>query len=238
VQPGNTCTVNVRFAPRKAEPRGADLVVANDAGADLHVSLTGTGVPPTDVGGFRTAAGCTDVALRWVRPNDPKLRGVRVIRNRTRMPRGPGDGTVVKHGPNGGIDDDPRTFRTYNYAVFAAYSSWDGQRIVYSEGVRARVRTQRVCKPRNGAEIRDLTPNVDWVPAPRARGYAFILQRSGNTILVRYPRRSEATIPKQWRYGGSTRSLQRGATYSFYVYAYTAKRPSGFLIGQTTWKNR
>ncbi|MDX6593198.1 MAG: trimeric autotransporter adhesin [Gaiellales bacterium] len=236
--PNETCTVNVRFVPKRAEPRGADLIVQNDAGADKHVALAGTGVPPDDVTGFKSASGCSDVAISWVRPTDSHLRGIVVVRNKSRTPRGPKDGTPVRHGKTGAVDTAPKTFTTYHYAVFAAYTTWDGAGKVYAKGVDARIRTGRVCRPRNGAETNDLTPRIDWVPWRDARSYAFILQRSGKTILLRYPKRSDYQVLRQWSYGGANRSLQHGATYSFYVYAYTAGRPGGFLIGQTTWKIR
>jgi hypothetical protein len=236
VAAGHFCTVNVRFVPKRPEPRGADLVVQNDVGADKRVALAGTGVPPDDVTGLKVATGCSDVAMRWVRPDGGSLRGVVVVRNKKRIPRGPKDGTAVPHSANGMIDTAPATFTTYNYAVFAAYTTWDGTSVVHSKGLTTRVRTGRVCRPRNGAETNDLTPLIDWVPAKGARRYAFILQRKGKTILLRYPTRSEYQVLRQWSYGGSVRSLQHGATYSFFVYAYTAARPAGILIGQTTWR--
>jgi hypothetical protein len=236
IAPDDTCTVNVRFTPMRAEPRGADLIVQNDAGPDKHVALTGTGIPPDDVIGLKTATGCSDVAMNWERPGDVHLRGIVVVRKKAGPPRGPNDGKEVRHRPTGVVDTDPAGFTTYHYAVFAAYTTWDGSGIVYSDGVAARLRTGRVCRPRNGAETNDLTPRIDWVPYRNARTYAFILQRKGKTILLRYPRKSDYQVLREWRYAGSNRSLQHGASYSFFVYAYTPRRPGGFLIGSTTWK--
>jgi len=161
-----------------------------------------------------------------------------VIRNKKRVPRGPKDGAEVKHTPTGAIDTKPATFTTYHYAVFAAYDTWDRKSIVYSRGVSARVRTGRVCRPRNGAETNDLTPNIDWVPYRGAYAYGFRLQRKGRNLLVRTLRKSEFQVKSSWTYNGRVQRLQHGATYTFFVYAYTLKRQRGFAIGQTTWKIR
>ena len=69
IAPGGTCTVNVRFAPRKLGGRLATLVVANDAGPDLSVGLGGNGVAPADASNLRSATSCESVRLTW-RPPD------------------------------------------------------------------------------------------------------------------------------------------------------------------------
>jgi hypothetical protein len=95
-----------------------------------------------------------------------------------------------------------------------------------------------VCRPRNGSLIGDRSPPVDWTAYPHARYYAYILQRFGHTILIRYPKRSETTLPSSWRFNGQSKSIQSGGTYSFYLYAYTRGRPNGFLVGQTVFTER
>jgi hypothetical protein len=92
--------------------------------------------------------------------------------------------------------------------------------------------------PRNGSLISDLSPPVDWTPYPGARYYAYILQRFGHTILVRYPKHSQTTLPSSWTINGQSKSIEHGATYTLYLYAYTSGRPNGFLIGQTTFTER
>jgi hypothetical protein len=59
-----------------------------------------------------------------------------------------------------------------------------------------------------------------------------LLQKSGRTILVKFPSSNAYQFPSSWSYAGHTHALQRGGVYFLYVYAYTASRPSGFLIGQ------
>jgi hypothetical protein len=100
------------------------------------------------------------------------------------------------------------------------------------------LRTGRICRPRNGSLIADLSPTVDWTRYGGARYYAFILQRFGHTILVRYPRRSYTHLPSSWKFNGQAKAIQRGGVYSFYLYAYTATRPRGFLIGRTIFTER
>jgi len=238
IAPNTSCTVNVRFAPRSSGQRIATLAVASDAGATLDVALTGRGVPPPDVTNERAAAGCTDVRISWVNPDAPGLKKVVLVRNGKRYPRSPGDGTIIRHTRATVLDTAPRQFHVYYYALFAVYTSYDKSHTVVSHGVDMRARLGRICSPRNGSLVSDLTPLVDWTGYPKTRSYAFILQHSGHTILVRYPRKSEYQFASSWRYAGSSHSLAHRQTYVFYLYAYTARHPGGLLIGHATWTER
>jgi hypothetical protein len=161
-----------------------------------------------------------------------------VVRGRRHYPTSVNDGVIVKHSGPSAVDSGPRQFHTYRYTVFSRYGSYNGEKVFYSAGMHAKIHTGRICKPRNGGLIGDLTPTVDWTGYTGARSYAFILQRSGKTIWVHYVKRSRFGIPHSWRYGGATRGLAHGSTYSFYLYAYTRHRPNGVTIGQTTWSER
>ncbi len=145
---------------------------------------------------------------------------------------------IVKHTAgavtNVGLDQ----FHTYFYALFAVYTSFDHSHLVFSAASSAAVHTGRICMPRNGSLIADLSPAVDWTPYPGARYYAYILQRFGHTILVRYPKHSQTTLPSSWTINGQSKSIQHGGVYSFYLYAYTRGRPRGFLVGQTVFTER
>jgi hypothetical protein len=59
-----------------------------------------------------------------------------------------------------------------------------------------------------------------------------LLQQNGKTIQVVFPPGLSYQFPASWSYGGSTHSFQKGQTYFVYLYAYTAAKPDGFLIGQ------
>jgi len=238
IAPGATCTVNVRFGPVKTGNRIANLIVHNNAGPDQKVSLTGHGVAPADVANSRGAAGCTDARFTWADPDGAGFASVRLVRNGRRFPRSPGDGASVRHRPGVALDTAPRQFHTYYYTLFAMYRSWDGKRMVPARGIDIRIRTGRVCTPRNNSLIADLTPKVDWVAYPHTRSYAFILQRGGTTIDVRYVAKSSYSIPRSWRYNHSTHSLVRGGDYTFYLYAYTRAHPRGVSIGQTRFTER
>ena len=238
IAPGDPCTVNVRFAPTQPGARVATLLVRNDAGGSastLDVALTGTGVRPASVTALRVATGCTDVRLTWRNPNAVGFVRVQVVRNSAHTPKGPFDGVIVKHIAGALTDTGLDQFQSYHYALYAVYTSFDHSRLVFSAAVPAAVRTGRICRPRNGSLISDLSPAVDWTAYPGARYYAYILQRFGHTILVRYPRRSQTTVPSSWTFNGQSKSIQHGGVYSFYLYAYTSGRPRGFLIGQTVF---
>jgi hypothetical protein len=239
---GGTCTVKVRFAPNLVGARLANLRIQNDAGGaphTLNVALTGTGVNPASVTKLRAAAGCTDARLTWRNPDATGFLGVRVVRNPDHSPRGPFDGVIIKHTSasavtNTGLDQ----FHRYYYALYAVYTTFDHSHHVYSAASAAVIRTGRICTPRNGSLISDLSPAVDWTSVRGAHYYAYILQRLGHTILVRYPKRSHTTLPSSWKFDGQSRSMRHGGVYSFYLYAYTTGRPRGFLIGQTVFTER
>ena len=238
IAPSGTCRVNVRFAPRKLGGRLATLVVANDAGPDLSVGLGGNGVAPADASNLRAATSCESVRLTWRAPDASGFSSVVLVRNSKRYPRNPGDGARVKHRTGLANDTAPRQFHTYRYTLFAMYHSWDHSRTYHSPGLRVKVHLGRICQPRDGGLISDLTPKVDWTSYSGARSYAFILQRGSSTLLVRYPRRSFYQFARSWTYNHARHSLARGATYHFYLYAYTRTHRNGVIIGHTTWTER
>jgi hypothetical protein len=238
IAPSGTCRVNVRFAPRKLGGRLATLVVANDAGPDLSVGLGGNGVAPADASNLRAATSCESVRLTWRAPDASGFSSVVLVRNSKRYPRNPGDGARVKHRTGLANDTAPRQFHTYRYTLFAMYHSWDHSRTYHSPGLRVKVHLGRICQPRDGGLISDLTPKVDWTSYAAARSYAFILQRGSSTLLVRYPRRSFYQFARSWTYNHARHSLARGATYHFYLYAYTRTHRNGVIIGHTTWTER
>jgi len=238
---GDTCTVNVRFAPARLGTRAATLFVVSDAGGSastLSVALTGVGVRPPPVTALRGAAGCTDTRISWANPDAPRFIGVQVVRNFAHVPRGPFDGVILRHTPGALADSGLRQFHTYYYAAYAVFMAFDHSRRVYSAAGIEKLHTGRICRPRNGSLIANLSPTVDWTSYPNARSYAYILQRLGRTILVRYPKLSQATLPSSWTFNGQSKSMQHGGVYSFYLYAYTAARPRGFLIGATVFTER
>jgi len=238
ITPGGTCRVNVRFAPRKLGGRLATLVVANDAGPDLSVGLGGNGVAPADASNLRAATSCESVRLTWRAPDAAGFSSMVLVRNSKRYPRNPGDGARVKHRTGLANDTAPRQFHTYRYTLFAMYRSWDHSRTYHSPGLRVKVHLGRICQPRDGGLISDLTPKVDWTSYSGARSYAFILQRGSSTLLVRYPRRSFYQFARTWTYNHARHSLARGSTYHFYLYAYTRTHRNGVIIGHTTWTER
>jgi hypothetical protein len=52
---------------------------------------------------------------------------------------------------------------------------------------------------------------------------------------VHYVARSDFQIPSSWTYQRQRRQLARGGSYTFYLYAYTLRRPNGLAIGHSTW---
>jgi hypothetical protein len=238
IAPGATCRVNVRFAPSRVGGRLATLVVANDAGPNLSVGLGGNGVSPADAGNLRSATSCESVRLTWRRPDAGGFSHMVLVRNARRYPRNPEDGASVKHRAGLANDKAPRQFHTYRYTLFAIYRSYNHSRSFRSPGLHIKVHLGRICQPRDGGSIRDLTPKVDWTKYTGTRSYAFILQHGSSTLLVRYPHKSFYQFARTWTYHHARHSLARGATYHFYLYAYTRTHRNGVIIGHTTWTER
>jgi hypothetical protein len=238
IAPGGTCRVNVRFAPRRLGGRLATLVVANDAGPNLRVGLGGNGVAPADASNLRSSTSCESVRLTWRPPDAGGFRNMVLVRKASRYPRNPEDGAIVKHQSGLANDTAPRQFHTYRYRLFAMYRSYDHSHSYRSPGLRVKVHLGRICQPRDGGVISDLTPKVDWTKYSGTRSYAFILQRGSSTLLVRYPRKSFYQFARSWTYNHARHSLARGSTYHFYLYAYTRTHRNGVIIGHTTWTER
>jgi hypothetical protein len=178
------------------------------------------------------------VRLTWRAPDAGGFSGIVLVRNASRYPRNPDDGAKVKHQVGVANDTAPRQFRTYRYTLFAMYRSYDHTRSYWSPGLRAKVHLGRICQPRDGGLISDLTPKVDWTKYTGTTSYAFILQRGSSTLLVRYPRKSLYQFARSWTYRHARHSLARGGTYHFYLYAYTRTHRNGVIIGHTTWTER
>ncbi|HEV8450981.1 MAG TPA: choice-of-anchor D domain-containing protein [Gaiellales bacterium] len=238
IAPGSTCMVNVRFAPKRLGGRLATLVVANDAGPKLRVGLGGNGRAPADASNLRSATSCESVRLTWHQPDAAGFSHMVLVRKATRYPRNPEDGVQIKHRIGVANDTAPRQFHTYRYTLFAIYRSYNHSHTYRSPGLRIKVHLGRICQPRDGGTISDLTPKVDWTKYTGTTSYAFILQRGSTTLLVRYPRKSFFQFSRTWTYRHARHSLAKGGTYHFYLYAYTHRHRNGVIIGHTTWTER
>ena len=77
-----------------------------------------------------------------------------------------------------------------------------------------------------------------WLSRRRRSRYAIRVVRDSTTILGRYPKQTSFQFSSSWSWDGQRRSLQRGADYYVYVYAYTKGFPNGRWIGQTHFRIR
>jgi hypothetical protein len=242
LQPNATCTVHVRFTPSAVGRRTAVLSVRDTGTVAPHthqVTLTGRATAPNNPKNVRGTVGCRSSTITWVSPTATRFASTVVVRNHTRYPRNPGDGTVVVHGAGVAHDRGLKHFTSYYYRVFAKYHSLThaGQ-VNYSKGVRLREHTGEICTPQNGARMRNLRPKFTWLRHPTQNGYAFVLQRGKQTIWINYTRKTAWQMPSSWRYRRSTHHLARGRSYTFYLYAYPASHPKGIFIGKTTFSER
>jgi hypothetical protein len=213
-------------------------VFAVDASGNASSARSTHSTVPPNVRGVTAAAGCTRARIAWRNPSSSLLVRVRVVRNAHRAPRDPGDGRLRQHRPRSLLDKRLHHHTRYSYRLYTIYrSSNPRQRLVYSTGTVVRVRTGNVCAPLNGGSA-GRRPKLRWQPHHGARRYAIRVSRRGRTLLLRYPFHASYRVPASWRQGGHRRSLQRGNAYQLFVYAYTARRPQGVLIAQSTFHVR
>jgi hypothetical protein len=242
LQPNGACTIRVTFTPSAAGRRTAVLAVRDAGTAAPHthqVTLTGRSTAPKNPKSVRATAGCGAATVTWVSPTATRFASTIVVRNHTRYPRNPGDGTVVAHGSGVARDGGLKHFSNYYYRVFAKYHSLTHKgQVNYSKGVRLRAHTGQICTPQNGSRLRNLRPKITWLRHPTRNGYAFVLQRGKQTIWINYTRKTSWRMPASWRFHSSTHRLGRGRTYTFYLYAYPAAHPKGIFIGKVSFRER
>jgi hypothetical protein len=230
---GGTCFVNVTFTPSSAGGRVADLLIPNN-GPNAAVPLSGTGLWPPSPTSLNLALGCNSAKLNWRLPAGMHLfLYTQVVRNASHMPTSPTDGTVLPR-TSGSVMDQPLAhYHSFYYAVYSVFGSTNGEAKHFSRPTKASGHTGTICAPRNHGITVDLTPLASWLPYGAGAKYSVLLQRSGHTILVRFPSGASYQFPSKWTYGGGTHAFARGGVYFLYVYAYTTARPKGFLIGQS-----
>ena len=239
VAPGATCTVQITFRPVQIAPKSAALHIPSNAAATANVALLGASLAPPSVRGVHGASGCTKANIGWTTPTPTRYVKVLVVRNRSRVPRTPADGTVLTHGAGALNDAGLQVASTYHYSLFTVTNAYDNpSRLIYAKPTSITLKAGRVCTPMNGGKTSDLTPLIDWVAFGKGSSYSLRLtSAAGKTIQVRYTSRTttQYQVPSQWQYGGSSHKLVRGQTYTVYVYAYNAQYPVGRWIGQSKW---
>jgi len=242
LQPNGTCTIHVSFTPSAAGRRTAVLSVTDNGAVSPHthqVTLTGTATAPKNPKSVRGTVGCSAVTVTWVPNTATRFAGTVVVRNHARYPTSPSDGHVVAHSSGVAHDGGLKHFSNYYYRVFAKYHSLTHKgQLNYSKGVRLREHTGEICTPQNGARLHNLTPRFTWLPYPTQNGYAFVLQRSQQTIWINYTRKTSWQMPAKWRYHSSLHRLGRGRSYTFFLYAYPAAHPKGIFIGKVSFSER
>jgi Abnormal spindle-like microcephaly-assoc'd, ASPM-SPD-2-Hydin len=242
LQPSSTCTIRVAFTPSAVGRRTAVLSVRDTGTATPHthqVTLTGRATAPHNPKHVRGTAGCSSATITWVSPTATRFASTIVVRNHSRYPRNPGDGTVVAHGAGVAHDTGLKHFSNFYYRVFAKYHSLTHRgQVNYSKGVRLREHTGQICTPQNGARLRNLRPRITWLRHPTQNGYAFVLQRGKQTIWFNYTHKTSWRMPASWRFHGSRHRLGRGHGYTFYLYAYPAAHPKGIFIGKVSFTER
>jgi hypothetical protein len=71
--------------------------------------------------------------------------------------------------------------------------------------------------PRSGVRVAS-PPLLDWVSVPRALDYNAQLWHNGRKILSRWPSASRLSVQRSWRFQGRAYRLQRGESYTWYVW--------------------
>jgi hypothetical protein len=230
-----SCTETVRFAPNDVGVKAANLIVNDDSGSGPHsVALTARATYPADDVGVRGAAGCDATKITWEKGGtSSRFDRTVIVRSRTHIPTGPGDGARLPHGA--GVLHDRRLshFTAYQYRVFALYRSRTRPGTLnHSRGVVLRLRTGEICTPMDGGVITDTTPTVSWLKHSTLFGYSFLLFHGENQVAQKRSVHARSyTFP-------SRRHLHRGFTYTLFLYAYPPSHPEGTSIGRTTFHVR
>jgi hypothetical protein len=230
-----SCTETVRFAPNDVGLKAANLIVNDDSGSGPHsVALTARATYPADDVGVRGAAGCDATKITWEKGGtSSRFDRTVIVRSRTHIPTGPGDGARLPHGA--GVLHDRRLshFTAYQYRVFALYRSRTRPGTLnHSRGVVLRLRTGEICTPMDGGVITDTTPTVSWLKHSTLFGYSFLLFHGENQVAQKRSVHARSyTFP-------SRRHLHRGFTYTLFLYAYPPSHPEGTSIGRTTFHVR
>jgi Abnormal spindle-like microcephaly-assoc'd, ASPM-SPD-2-Hydin len=230
-----SCTEIVRFAPNEVGVKAATLIVNDDGPNGPHsVALTGKATYPKDDAAVRGAVGCDATKITWKRPgSSSRFDRTVIVRSRTHVPTGPGDGTRLPHGAGVLHDRGLSHFTAYEYRVFALYRSRTRPGTLnHSRGVVLRLRTGEICTPMDGGVISDTTPTVSWLPHSTLFGYSFLLFHGGDQVAQKRSVHARSyTFP-------SRRHLHHGFTYTLFLYAYPPSQPEGTSIGRTTFHVR
>jgi len=230
-----SCTETVRFSPNEVGLKAATLIVNDDGPNGPHsVALTGKATYPKDDAAVRGAVGCDATKITWKKGGTSRRfdRTV-IVRSRTHIPTGPGDGTRIPHNAGFLHDRGLSHFTAYQYRVFALYRSHTQPGTLnHSRGVVLHLRTGEICTPMDGGVISDTTPTVSWLRHSTLFGYSFLLFHSGDQVQQkRSVHATSYTFPNR-------RHLRHGFKYTLFLYAYPPSQPEGTSIGRTTFRVR
>jgi hypothetical protein len=228
---GASCTVVVSFTPPAAGLRTALLAVTDSGLHAPHrhsVALSGSAAAPHDAKHVFASAGCTTAHVRFTAPTATRFAGIVVVRNHAHTPTSPADGTVVAHSARVATSLNLRHFTTFHFRVFAKYHSLTRPGGVnYSDGVALQAHTGEVCRPEQGSRGAGRSPDIRWLPVPRARAYGVLLQEAGDTLIKRETRAPHLQV-------GEGR-LHAGRTYRLTIFVFTRAHPRGTPIATTTF---
>jgi len=187
--------------------------------------------PPGDVRSLEATAGDRSVTLTWIDPPDRDFSHVEVFRSTL----GPGsvEARIYTGDTKKLIDRGLTNDTTYQYIVVAVDKT--GNR-AGGAIVTATAKAVLLLSPKDGAKL-VRPPVLAWSTLPDATYYNVQLWRNGTKILSAWPTKARLTLRRQWRYGGSRRSLSP-STYRWYVWPGLGDRSAkdyGPVLGMQTF---
>lgn len=190
-------------------------------GAVTIPDLTAPGVPSA----FRVKAKGAVIAITWGLPTAADLNRVVIVRNASRAPRNLTDGKAIYSGKAKSFSLRQKAGTTAWYRAFAVDKAGN---FSATAGVRIRLPIFKLF-PENGSELRG-TVRLTWKKPKKATYFNVQVYLGSKRVTQTWPKNASFKIPRS--------KLQKGKTYTWYVWPGVGAKSAGrygTMIGKSTF---